>query len=755
MVRKGKGQLRKKTKPIKREFLDWVLIPFLFIVFTLIKIGDAVRWIFRITLKTTLLLRHIRIKLPRLVLPKIRPPQIRFPKPLKLRVPTIIIHPPRLRITLPKIKIAPNWKWFVLGIIFSLIFIFIPYQTWLWLSSLPNPALLTVREIPVTTKIFDRNGFLLYEIYAEQNRTPVNLAEIPKSLREATIAIEDKDFYTHPGFSPKGILRAAKETILHRRLQGGSTITQQLVRSALLTPQPSLIRKTKEIILSFWAERIYTKSQILEMYFNQVPYGGTAWGVEAATQMYFGKKVSELSFAESAFLAGLPASPSVYSPFGTHPEQGLARQGEVLRKMVEQGFITREEEAEAREQKLEFVPPKTEIAAPHFVMYVKELLEKKYGSRLIHMGGLRVTTTLDLPTQEMAQEIVTNEVEKLGNLRVGNGAALVTDPKTGEILAMIGSKDYFNLEEEGNVNITLSLQQPGSAIKVATYALALENGFTAATILDDSPITFKVAGQPPYTPVNYDGRFHGKIPLRFALASSYNVPAVKVLSQIGVKNMIEKGRKMGIASWQDESRYGLSLTLGGGEVTMFDMARVYGTLANGGQRQDLTAILKVSDYKGQVLEEARARQGFTAIPKEVAFILANILADNQARSAAFGINSLLVIPGKTVSVKTGTSNDLRDNWAIGFTPSFVVVVWVGNNDNSPMSWVASGITGATPIWHQITKNLLKEREDEPILPPEGIVKLTVCGRTEYFLAGTEKSVSCPPPPSPTPTPSTP
>ncbi|MBI5465422.1 transglycosylase domain-containing protein [Candidatus Gottesmanbacteria bacterium] len=758
MARKRKEQLRKKTKPIKREILDRVLIPLFLLALILIKIGEGTRWVFGKIIKTVLflasvlyhiLIYHINsLRLPKLALPKfprIKPPTL--PK-IKISLPRITV--PRFK--LPTIKIAPSWKWFLAGIFFTLIFIFIPYQVFSWLSALPHPQLLTVREIPVTTKIFDRNGFLLYEIYAEQNRTPVTLAEIPKFLKEATIAIEDREFYTHPGFSPKGILRAIKETIVNRRLQGGSTITQQLVRSALLTPELTLTRKVKEIILSFWAERIYNKNQILEMYFNQVPYGGTAWGIEAAAQTYFGKSVKDLTLAESAFLAGLPASPSVYSPFGTHPELGLGRQQEVLRKMVAQGFITNQEEQEARNEKLEFIPPKTEIKAPHFVMYVKELLEKKYGARAMAMAGLRVTTTLDLPTQEMAQEIVTNEVEKLDNLRVGNGAALVTDPKTGEILAMIGSKNYFDLEDEGNVNVSLSLQQPGSAIKIVNYALALENGFSAATILDDSPITFQVAGQPPYTPVNYDGKFHGKIPLRFALGNSYNVPAVKVLAKLGVTKMIDQGRKMGITSWKDKSRYGLSLTLGGGEVTMFEMAHIYGVLANGGKRQELTAILRVSDYKGQVLEQARTRQGFPAIPEEVAFLLANILADNQARSAAFGQNSLLTIPGKTVSVKTGTSNDLRDNWAIGFTPSFVVVVWVGNNNNNSMSWVASGVTGATPIWQQIMKNLLKEKEDEPILPPKGIIKTTVCGRSEYFVKGTEKTVSCPPPPTPLPTP---
>lgn len=767
MATKGKQKPQLQDEPIDL-ILDGVLIPLIFVALLLIKIGNFILLLlkifprflkfphFKLPTFPQITLSLPKISLPKTVIPgkpwpKVSPPKISLPK---INLPGISLPRPSLRL-----------RWFILGIFFSFLFIFIPYQAWVFLSSLPRPQLLSTREIPMTSKIFDRHGFLLYEIYAEQNRIPVTLSEIPNSLKEATIAIEDKEFYNHPGFSVRGILRAAKEIVLNHEIQGGSTITQQLVRSALLTPELSLNRKLKEIILSFWAERLYNKNQILEMYFNQVPYGGTAWGVEAASELYFGKKVSELDLAESAFLAGLPSAPSVYSPFGSHPEQGLSRQKDVLRKMVEQGFISPQQEFTADEEKLIFAAPKTEIKAPHFVMYVKDLLEKKYGPRLVQAGGLQVTTSLDLSLQETVQKIVSAEIEKLTPLNVGNGAALVTNPKTGEILAMVGSRDYFGSAEPkvassdsdasfgqpfgGNFNVTTALRQPGSSIKVVNYALALEKGFTAATILDDSPITFRVAGQPSYTPVNYDGKFHGKIPLRQALANSYNVPAVKVLAQLGVNNMIAKGQAMGIGSWQDESRYGLSLTLGGGEVTMLDMARVYGTLANQGERKDLTAVLKVSDYSGKILEEFGEKPGTQAISPSVAFILSNILADNQARIPAFGANSLLNVPGKTVSVKTGTSNDLRDNWAIGFTPSFVVVTWVGNNSNAPMSWVASGVTGATPIWQQIMISLLSDKADEPILPPPDVIKLTVCGRSDFFIIGTEKNIACPlPSPSP-------
>lgn len=660
---------------------------------------------------------------------------------------------PRVTIGFPKISSAS--KSFTLGALFTIFFFFIPFQAYSWLLALPHPKILSLGVAPVTTKIYDRNGFLLYEVYLEQNRTPVSLEQIPDHLIKATLAIEDSEFYSHPGFSIRGIMRSLKKLVFEKKIEGGSTITQQLIRSALLSPEQTITRKTKEIILAFWAERIYSKDKILEMYFNQVPYGGSAWGVEAAAQVYFGKSVSQVSLAEAALLAGLPAAPTRFSPLGARPELAFARQHEVLRRMVEEKYLSSKEAEETKNEVLTFNPQRIPIHAPHFVMYVKDQLVKKFGQRLVERGGLRVITTLDLPLQEEIEAITENEILKLSSLRVGNGAVLVTNPKTGEILSMVGSKDYFNLEDEGNVNVALSLQQPGSSIKVVTYAAALQNGFTAATVLNDSPITYKIAGQPPYSPVNYDGAFHGKVPLRYALGNSYNVPAVKTLAKIGVDQMIEQGRRMGISSWQDEDRFGLSLTLGGGEVTLLDMARVYGTLANLGIKHELTPILEVTDYEGRVLERFSPKNGVEALPAEIAFILTDVLSDNSARAAAFGPNSLLNVPGKKVAVKTGTSNDLRDNWAIGYTPSYVVVVWVGNNDNSPMSRVTSGVTGATPIWHETTKVLLEGKENEWFSPPLELVKISCRGREEYFVKGTEPAGGCPPIPtvSPTPTPS--
>lgn len=619
-------------------------------------------------------------------------------------------------------------------------------------KALPNPALLTTRDIPLTTKIYDRNDILLYEFYQDQNRTIVPLQEIPESVKQATIAIEDREFYHHQGFSIRGIIRASRETLLNENLQGGSTITQQLIKSALLTPEVSLRRKIKELILALWAEHMYSKDQILEMYLNQVPYGGTAWGIESASQTFFNKHVSELTLAEATLLAGLPQAPSEYSPFGSDKNKAINRQHEVLRRMKEDGYISQSQLDEAKNEKLIFAVPQVPIRAPHFVLYAKEYLEKRYGERQILQGGLRIKTTLDVRLQDKVQEIVASEIEKVKNLQVGNGAVLVTDPTTGDILAMVGSKDYFNTQDDGNVNVTTALRQPGSSIKVVTYTAALERGFTAATLLDDSPITYRILGQPPYSPVNYDNKFRGLVSLRYALGNSYNIPAVKTLDRIGIMTMIEKGREMGINTWDDTSRFGLSLTLGGGEVTMIDMAEVYGTLANEGKRVNLSPILEITDYTGKVIQKGNQAIPVQATSPEIAFIISDILSDNTARTQAFGPNSSLVIPGKTVSVKTGTTNEKRDNWTIGYTPSSVVTVWVGNNDNSPMNpQLASGVTGAAPIWNQVMKEVLKDKPNEvPQRPPSIITVPCYFGRQEYFIAGTEpKGGRCQSFPTPT------
>ena len=665
----------------------------------------------------------------------------------------IKIRAPRLNFRLPRITL----KWIVFSLSLTLLLTTAGLTFYFQIiKDLPNPDKLITRSQPLTTKIYDRRGQLLYKIYRQQNRTLVKLKDIPATLTQATIAIEDAEFYQHNGLSLKGIFRAAVADIRGQKFEGGSTITQQLVKNTLLTPERTLKRKIKEIILAILVERRLSKDQILQMYLNEVNYGGSAYGVEEASWLYFGKSVSQLTLAESSLLAGLPASPTTYSPFGAHPEKAKERQRLVLRRMQEEGYISSEEADKAQKEEIKLQPQKIDIKAPHFVMYVKDILARKYGEQLVEEGGLEVKTSLDLDIQNTAQTITENEIDNLKRLRINNGAALVTNPKTGEILAMVGSKDYFDLANDGNFNVTTSIRQPGSSIKPVNYAVALQMGFTPATIISDTPITYQIPGQPPYSPKNYDNRFHGNVPLRIALGSSYNVPAVKVLSALGVDRMIEQGKKMGITTWNDPSRYGLSLTLGGGDVKMVDMAVAYGTLANMGTRVDLQPILEVKDYKGSVLEKSEIK-GESVLPGEIAFLLTDILSDNSARTPAFGPRSQLNISNHPhVAVKTGTTQNLRDNWTVGYTQDYVIVVWVGNNDNSPMSWVASGVTGASPIWNKIMTSLLKDIPDKEFPKPEGLVRLEICpvtgtlpcegcgGKWEYFLSGTEPKTSCNP-----------
>ena len=568
-------------------------------------------------------------------------------------------------------------------------------------------------------------------------------------MRQATIAIEDKDFYKHNGFDIRGILRALYVDVTKNDIQGGSTITQQLVKSALLTPEISITRKARELVLAMWAEQKYTKDQILELYFNYVPYGGTAWGVEAASQIFFGKNVSDLNLAESAYLAGLPQAPSQYSPFSGDGSLGKRRQKDVLNAMVDQGYITRSQANNAYAEKLVFESPQVPIQAPHFVMYVKDLLVRKYGLLAVERGGLHVTTSLDLNMQKQAEAIVADEVEKSGYLGVGNGAGLVTNPQNGDVLAMVGSRDYFDPEHDGNVNITTSLRQPGSTIKLITYAMALSEGMSEATIVEDQPLTIRYEGSPPYTPVNYDGKFHGRVPLRIAFANSFNIPAVRLTQRFGVEKFVSYGKKMGISSWGSADRYGVSITLGAAEVTMLDLATAYGTVANSGKKIDLDPILKVVDSEGKVLEEKDVVENQVLDPG-VAFILSDILSDNKARSIEFGTNSPLAIKDRKVSVKTGTTDNKRDNWTIGFTANILVATWVGNNDNTPLSQaLASGITGAAPMWNRIMTSIIENNPSSEMQIPQDIVSRQCFGYTAYFVKGTEANACRYQLPSPT------
>lgn len=597
---------------------------------------------------------------------------------------------------------------------------------------LPSPKTLILQPSPLSTEIYDRKGRLLYRFYEGQNRSLVKLSELPGYLINATIAAEDKNFYSHFGFDPTAILRALYHNFSLGSQEGASTITQQLIKNSLLTPEKTVSRKVKELILAFWTERIFSKDQILEMYFNKTPYGGTAWGVEAAAQTFFGKSAKDLNLSEAAFLAGLPASPTEFSPFGINPELGKQRQAWVLDRMVQDGFITQKQASEALSTPLALKNPSSSILAPHFVFYVRDLLSKSLGPKVISQGGLKITTTLDLDIQENVEKAVKEEIEKLASLNVSNAASMVTDPQTGQILAMVGSRDY-HYPEFGNFNATLALRQPGSSIKVITYITAFKLGYTPGNTILDTPVNFRDQWGNSYAPVNYDGNFHGPISIRVALGSSYNVPAVKMLATVGLDKMIQTAKDLGITTFDDPKRYGLSLTLGAGEVKMFEMMGVYGTLAQAGMLRTPTPILKVTDSYGNVLDSYENRPT-QAISPEVAYLLTSILTDNNARTPAFGPDSLLNIKGFSVAVKTGTSDNKKDNWTFGYTPQFVVGVWVGNNDGSVMNpALTSGITGAAPIWNRIVKYMTDKTHPSPFVRPKGVIEAQIDGRKDLAI----------------------
>jgi len=602
------------------------------------------------------------------------------------------------------------------------------------LKDMPSPKLLSGDTFPESSQLLDRNGKLIYEIYADKRRTAVTLASIPDNLKKATLAIEDANFYRHGGFDLRGIIRGLWRTVINRRLQGGSTLTQQLVKNALLTPERTWSRKIKEAILTVATEILYSKDQILEMYFNQTPYGGTMWGVEAAANGIFNKDVRDLDLAEAALIAGLPASPTSYSPFA-HPDAAKNRQEMVLKRMKELGEITQEQLEAAANETLQYYVNMNSIQAPHFVFYVKELLTEKYGAKMVNEGGLKITTTLDLAIQNYAQEVIATEMAKLKKMHVTNGALLVTEPKSGQILAMIGSKDYFANDIEGKFNVTTALRQPGSSIKPLNYAIGIETGkATAASMFNDQPTCFKVEGQKQYCPTNYGYAYHGIQTLRNSLGNSLNIPAVKMLRLNGVETFVASASAMGISTFKNSSDYGLSLTLGGGEVMMTDMNVAFGVFADMGTKQKLTPILSVFDRHGKVIDEYKYEPGERVLSRETSFIISNILSDDGARSMVFGSGSMLNIKGHPeVSVKTGTTNDLRDNWTIGYTPDFVTTVWVGNNDNTRMSGVVSGTTGAAPIWNKVMTYILKNQMVKKPTMPASVVGINVCNLTGQLI----------------------
>lgn len=658
-----------------------------------------------------------------------------------------------------KQKLITKGLIFLTGLIIAgFIFSFLVFA-W-YAKDLPSPSKLS-QTSGYSTVFADREGKVLYEMYKDKNRVPVTFDEIPDYLKEATISIEDKNFYKHQGISQFGILRAVFNISRGRGLQSGSTITQQLIKNVLLTPRQTVSRKIQEMILAIEVERRYKKDQILLMYLNESPYGGSYWGVGTAAKGYFDKKVSEMNLVESAVLAGFPQSPSRYSPFIGEKDAWKFRAKDVLRRMREDKYISRQEEQTAIKnlEKIRFTTPKLPISAPHFVFYVKDKIETEYGEKIIDQG-VKIKTSLSLEAQEITEKIVREEISKLKDYNASNAAVVVIDSKTGEILAMVGSYDY-NDEKFGKFNATLGLRQPGSAVKPITYATAFEKGYTPATVIMDVKTEFATGNSvdKPYNPVNYDGKFRGPMQARFTLGNSENVPAVKMLAMVGIRDFLNKASEMGLKTFSPTDanlrRFGLAITLGGGETTLLDLTSGFSVFASGGMKKDITSFNEITDFKGKKLFKKVRLVEKKVVSPEVSFLISHILSDNNARLEVFGPNSYLNIPGKTVAVKTGTTDDKRDNWAVGYTKGITVGVWAGNNDNSPMNpRIASGSTGASSIFYRLMIELLKKYEDGIMDKPEkvkainidaflgGLAKDGYPTRSEYFIEGTEpKDVS--------------
>ncbi len=662
------------------------------------------------------------------------------------------------------------------------LFLISVWSIFYWLfAGLPSPDDLQAYTTAPSSKIYDRYGRLLYEMPPPYtgSHTPVSLDEIPLALRWATIATEDASFYENPGMDMRGIVRSVWINVQGGEvLAGGSTITQQVVRILLFSPEErasrTLRRKLRELALALRVTRRYSKDEILTLYLNETYYGNMAYGVEAAAQSYFGKRVRDLDLAECAMIAGLAQTPALYNPL-ENMDAAKERQAVVLGLMVKQGYITEDQARLAREERLAFASAPFAIYAPHFVMYVRGLLERELGLDRLAAGGLNIYTTLDLDLNETARDSIRRRLELLavcyyepdcppGGHEVHNAAVVALDPWTGEVLAMVGSPDYFSAEIDGAVNGATALRQPGSALKPFTYAAAfdpatLEQPFTPATMLWDVRTSFTTREGTPYVPLNYDLAFRGPVRLREALASSYNLLAVKVLDTIGIETMTTLTRRLGITTFDDLDRLGLSVTLGGGEVRLLELTAAYAAFANGGRRVQPVSVLRVEDATGAVLWAPEPGLGEQALDERVAYLITDVLSDDLARVPTFGEESVLKLPSapegpRQAAVKTGTTTNFRDNWTVGYTPELVVGVWAGNADNRPMREV-SGVDGAAPVWRDLMEAALKGRPARPFVRPDGLVDVEVCALsgklpgpdcphrvTELFIAGTEPTETC-------------
>jgi penicillin-binding protein 1C len=594
---------------------------------------------------------------------------------------------------------------------------------------LPDFSSFQERKVVESTKIYDRTGkILLYDVHQNVKRTLVPFEEISPLVKSAAVAIEDSEFYSHPGISVRGIARA----ILYGGTRGGgSTITQQVIKKTLLTDEKLITRKIKEVILSLKLEQAFTKDEILALYLNEIPYGGSIYGIGEATTAFFGISPKELTLAQSAYLAAIPNAPTRLSPYGNNRNLLDERKNLVLKRMYELGFITENDYISAREEKVTFLPKESRgIKAPHFVMWIQEYLAEKYGERAVEENGYHVITTLDYELQEKADAVIERfsaDTEK--NFNAKNLALVAVDPKNGQVLAMVGSRDYFDVKNEGNFNVTLAHRQPGSTFKPFVYGTAFMKGYTPETTIFDLPTNFstncdaygtplspKIKKEDCYMPENYDGHYRGPVSMREALAQSLNVPAVKTLYLAGLNDSITTAKRMGITSLTDPARYGLTLVLGGGEVSLLELTGAYGVFANDGTRNPTVSVLRIEDKQGNIIEEFKEAPE-EVLSSDVARKITSILSDNKARTPAFSANSALYFPGKDVAVKTGTTNDYRDVWTIGYTPNIAVGMWAGNNDNSPMKKNVAGMIIA-PIWHAFMEEAIKLTPSERFIAPE-------------------------------------
>jgi 1A family penicillin-binding protein len=658
----------------------------------------------------------------------------------------------------PKPGIGRNWTFYIkkLLLVFFCVSFFaavgaVSILAYFYFYKTPKAKELPGRMSNYTTVIYDRTGeHVLYEIHGEENRKTLTHGQIPESIRIATIAAEDSSFYRHHGIDIPSLIRALEIDLRSGQFQqGGSTITQQLARNVYFDRSKTFERKFMEIIMAVKIERKFTKDEILDFYLNQIPYGSNAYGIESASETFFGKNAAQLSLDEAALLAALPKATTFYSPYGNHRTDLAARQKMILERIGELGLAEKKSVAVAISEDTlkKILPPRTDVKAPHFVFYIKELLEKEYGAEFLETAGLKIYTTLDFDMQERAEESIREGISRNMKYNAGNASLVAVDPKTGEVLAMVGSRDFFDVSVDGQVNVAVSPRQPGSSFKPFAYAKAFEKGYQPETMLYDVRTNFGPDGTgKDYIPADYDGQTRGIVSMRQALSMSLNIPAVETLYLAGIDGTIDLAHRLGITTLRDRNRYGLSLVLGGGEVKLLDMVSAFSVFANDGIKNRETVIRKIVDQKGKIIMEQIAA-GERVLNRDITAKINSILSDNAARSPVFGSSSPLAFKNQTVAAKTGTTQEFRDAWTVGYTPRLAAGVWVGNSDNTAMKAGSDGIYVAAPIWRSFMDKELANFPEEQFMPYQKIssdkplLTGSVPGEVQYFKIASGKKIS--------------